>query len=229
MPATRTSTSRGVRAVLLVVVAALLGLGGLGIAAAMGGDDVARVPARAERPVVAPSPTTSAEETPEAATSPADPLADLVVPPVPEHGTTFGVMRVPRWGDYEEPISEGITDQVLDELGLGRFPDSQLPGEEGNFALAGHRTLHSRPLYGIAELQEGDEIFVSTAEGEYRYVVSGHEIVTPDQVRVVGPDPQNPGGPAVGRLLTLVACHPLGSVAERYVVYAELEGFEASA
>ena len=95
--------------------------------------------------------------------------------------------------------------------------------------MAGHRTLHSRPLYGVAELQVGDEIVVTTAEGEYTYAVSGHEIVSPDQVRVVGPDPQNPGGPAVGRLMTLVACHPLGSVAQRYIVYADLQGFEPAA
>ncbi|GAA4287530.1 sortase [Georgenia daeguensis] len=227
MATTRKTPTPGARALLGVGLLAALGLAGVGIAAALGPDDVARVATRAERPAAVsttelPSGARSTEPT-------ADPLAGLLVPAVSEEGETFGTMRVPRWGDYEEPISEGITDQVLDELGLGRFPGSQMPGEEGNFAVAGHRTLHSRPLYGVAELRVGDEIVVTTAEGEYTYAVSGHEIVSPDQVRVVGPDPQNPGGPAVGRLMTLVACHPLGSVAERYIVYAELERFEPAA
>jgi sortase A len=224
--ATTSRTPRpGARALLGVTLIAVLGLAGAGIAAALGPDDVARVAVRAERPAAV-----STAEPPYEAQRSAEPSGDafsgLVVPAVPEEGATFGAMRVPRWGDYEEPIAEGITDAVLDELGLGRFPDSQMPGEEGNFAVAGHRTLHSRPLYGVAELQVGDEIVVTTVEGEYTYTVSGHEIVDPDQVRVVGPDPQNPGGPAVGRLMTLVACHPLGSDAQRYIVYAELQGFE---
>jgi sortase A len=227
MATTRKTPRPGPRALLGVGLVAVVGLAGVGIGAALAPDDVARVAALAERPSV----TTAAPPSPgqRSAEPSGDPLSGLVVPAVAEEGTTFGTMRVPRWGEYEEPLAEGITDQVLDELGLGRFPDSQMPGEEGNFAVAGHRTLHSRPLYGVADLQAGDEIVVTTAEGEYTYAVSGHEIVNPDQVRVVGPDPQNPGGPAVGRLMTLVACHPLGSVAQRYIVYAELRGFEPAA
>src|SRR5690606_38068467 len=141
-------------------------------------------------------------------------------------GQTFATMRVPSWGNEEYPISEGISDHVLDNLGLGRFPTSSMPGAEGNFALAGHRTLHSKPLYRINELEVGDEIIVTTDEGEYTYAVSEYEIVTPDQVRVIEADPHNPGGPAVGQLMTLVACHPLGSTAQRWVTYAELEDFQ---
>jgi len=227
MAATQTPR-RGLRATLGAVVVTVLGLAGVGIATALGPDDVPRVATTVERPAGKVSTSNVPFEAEEHSAEAPDPFADLVIPPVPAEGATFATMRVPRWGDYEEPVSEGITDAVLDDLGLGRFPDSQMPGEEGNFALAGHRTLHSRPLYGVEELQVGDEIVVSTTEGEYTYAVNGHEIVEPDQVRVVGPDPQNPGGPAVGRLLTLVACHPLGSVAQRYVVYAELSAFEAA-
>ncbi|PFG41156.1 sortase A [Georgenia soli] len=226
MPATPTPR-RGPHA-LIGVVAVVLGIAGVGVATAMGPDDVARVPAAVARPAADHARGEVPSGRTERPTESADPFSDVVVPPVPAEGTTFATMRVPRWGDYEEPVSEGITDAVLDELGLGRFPDSQMPGEEGNFALAGHRTLHSRPLYGVEELEVGDEIIVTGAEGEYTYAVTGHEIVEPDQVRVVEPDPQNPGGPAVGRLMTLVACHPLGSVAQRYVVYAELAAFEAA-
>src|SRR5690606_40944897 len=52
--------------------------------------------------------------------------------------------------------------------------------------------LHSKPLYRINELEVGDEIIVTTDEGEYTYAVSEYEIVTPDQVRVIEADPHNP-------------------------------------
>ncbi|MFD1719555.1 sortase [Georgenia deserti] len=203
-------------AVVLVVAA--------GIAAvALRSEPAARTSAQIDRPV-------TTEETPfepqgdaSAQTSESE---DVVVPDEVSEGQTFATMRVPSWGNEEYPISEGISDHVLDNLGLGRFPTSSMPGAEGNFALAGHRTLHSKPLYRINELEVGDEIIVTTDEGEYTYAVSEYEIVTPDQVRVIEADPHNPGGPAVGQLMTLVACHPLGSTAQRWVTYAELEDFQ---
>ncbi|WP_127572222.1 sortase [Georgenia faecalis] len=160
----------------------------------------------------------------------ADPLADIPLPARPTgEGVTFASLRVPRWGaDYDVPVTEGISDHVLDTQGMGRFPWTAMPGEEGNFALAGHRTDGSRPLARIDELILGDELVVTTAEGAYTYAVSGTEIVTPDQVRVVEPNPSTGGPDAVGRLLTLVSCHPWDSSEFRYIVYAELTGFAAA-
>lgn len=159
----------------------------------------------------------------------ADPLDGLVVAEAPEEGTTFATLEVPRWGeDYAEPISEGMSDYVLDTLGMGRFPDAVMPGGVGNFAVFGHRTSHSRPLWSIEELQIGDELIVTTEDGTYTYVMTDFEIVTPYEWRVVSENPHDPDEPAEHQLLTLVACHPLFSSAERYVVYAELASFSAA-
>ncbi|GAA4432139.1 hypothetical protein GCM10023169_37580 [Georgenia halophila] len=203
----------------------MLAAGGGAAAVALQPEAAPRAYAAVDKPVVT-------EDVPykgdDASAEAAESLEDVIVPDEVPEGETFATMRVPSWGDEEYPISEGITDHVLDNLGLGRFPSSEMPGEMGNFAMAGHRTLHSRPLYRINELEVGDEIVVTTDQGKYTYVVSEYEIVTPDQVRVVEEDPHNPEGPAVGRLMTLVACHPLGSTAQRWVTYAELEDFKAA-
>lgn len=183
--------------------------------------------ARAHAVVQSPDPVVVERVAAPAPPAAVDPLADLPVLDTPEEeGLTFASLRVPRWGeDYDMPITEGITDHVLDMIGMGRFPDSEMPGQEGNFAVAGHRTDGSRPLALIDELELGDELHVVTDVGTYTYEVSGTEIVTPDQVRVVEPNPETGGEDAVGRLLTLVACHPWASSAYRYILHAELADF----
>ncbi len=197
------------------------------VTCAPGEEPSARGYAAAERPT--PPATEVGEPTPPPEPDPTDvPLdeAPVIDPPAAE-GVTFASLRVPRWGeDYEMPITEGISDHVLDTIGMGRFPDGELPGEEGNFAVAGHRKDGSRPLARIDELELDDELHVVTELGTYTYAVSGTEIVTPDQVRVVAPNPETGGQDAVGRLLTLVACHPWGSSEFRYIVHAELAAFE---
>ena len=57
----------------------------------------------------------------------------------PGEGERFGVMHVPRWGDdYAMPMAGGTTRPItLDPIGIGHYHETELPGEVGNFALAG--------------------------------------------------------------------------------------------
>ncbi|MDD9207092.1 sortase [Georgenia sp. 10Sc9-8] len=202
----------------------LLGLAGC----ADDADDGAPTEARTSDAVAAPeaeAPAPEADAEPDATAGP-----EIPVPEAPAgEGAAVGSLQVPRWGaDYDMPISEGVSDHVLDTLGMGRFPRAQLPGEEGNFAVSGHRTDGSRPLARIDELELGDELVVSTDVGTYTYVVSDTEIVTPDEIRVVEPNPYDPDAEPVGRLMTLVTCHPWDSSEFRYIVHAELEDFAAA-
>ncbi|MEE6295933.1 sortase [Georgenia wangjunii] len=202
------------------LAAAVLALGACGAA-----DGVSRVSA-----TLAKAPVEQVKVVTPVAWPAVDSLVDVPVADRPaEEGVRVASLRVPRWGeDYEVPITEGITDHILDTMGMGRFPWSEMPGQEGNFALAGHRTDASRPLAQIDTLELGDELLVTTDLGTYTYAVSGTEIVTPDQVRVVEPNPATGGEDPVGRLLTLVSCHPWDSSEFRYIVYAELSAFEAA-
>jgi len=149
-------------------------------------------------------------------------------PPVvaaPGPSETFATMIVPRFGDgWERTVSEGVTRSgTLDELGIGWYPHSALPGELGNFAVAGHRVTFGKPFNQIAELVEGDLIVVRTPEVWYVYRVTEHLVVLPQQVEVVAPVPGEIGAEPTQRYITLTSCHPMFSLRERYVVHGVME------
>ena len=54
------------------------------------------------------------------------------------------------------------------------------------------------------------------------YAVERHEIVRPPTVEVIAPVPDKPGAKPTEAWLTLTACHPKYSAAQRYVVFAKL-------
>jgi sortase A len=151
-------------------------------------------------------------------------------PPVmgtPDFTSTFAVLHVPRWGDdYARPVSEGITRRdVLDPLGIGHYPGTAMPGGEGNFAIAGHRTTYGKPFTDIDLLEVGDAIVVQTYEAWYVYRVTESTIVSPEDVEVVAPVPGEAGSSPDGRYITLTTCHPRYSAAQRWVVHGELESW----
>ena len=140
--------------------------------------------------------------------APGDPIARLTIPAI---GVDFIVL-------------EGVDLKWLKD-GPGHFPQTPLPGQPGNAALAGHRTTYKAPFNRLDELKPGDEITVTTLQGTFTYRVdahdvgagddpSGHFIVKPTQVEILDQD-----GPD---RLTLVACHPKLSARERIVVTAAL-------
>ena len=71
--------------------------------------------------------------------------------------------------------------------------------------IAGHRTTHTHPFLRLPELRSGDRIQL----GKSRYVVRRHTIVRATEVWVLH-----------YKGLVLSACHPAGSSAYRYVVFA---------
>ncbi len=151
--------------------------------------------------------------------------------PHPAEGEVFATMHIPRFGaDYAVPIAGGTSREItLDQIGLGLYEQSKMPGEVGNFSLAGHRTTWGKPLNLIYKLRLNDAIVVKTPEGWYTYRFRTLEYVTPDQVEVLLDVPQVPGAVTGERYLTLTACSPLYSLAERIVGYSVFEGFQPRA
>jgi sortase A len=95
--------------------------------------------------------------------------------------------------------------------------DEVWPGERGRVIVSGHRTTYDAPFLGLDELREGDRIRTETRWGNFNYVVSGKEIVSPNSRDIANPAATN------GRELVLTTCNPRFSAAERLIVYAELE------
>lgn len=153
---------------------------------------------------------------------------DPVVPATQKNATRFAVMYVPRFGaDYARSIAEGVgTGDVLDKGEIGHYPNTQMPGEVGNFALAGHRTTHGAPFNLIATLRVGDKIYIQTADGYYTYDFRGLEYVRPTGIAVIDSVPQNPGATPVDRVLTMTSCNPKLSSAERIIAYAVFDSWQ---
>lgn len=123
----------------------------------------------------------------------------------------LGSVSIPAL-DVEQPVYEGIRLSTFD-IGVGHWPGTAMPGQAGNVVLSGHRTKGVRPFRHLELLKKGDEIFVTSEDGTFVYVVEGYTIVDGD----TGGWIKNQTEVA---MLTLFACHPPGSVKERIVVFA---------
>lgn len=154
-----------------------------------------------------------------------------VIPTPPEDAQWFGQMHIPRFGtDYNMGIFGGTTRaRTLDNLGIGVYTDSKMPGEIGNFSMAGHRTTWGRPFNKVDKLQLNDAIVVETPDGWYTYRFRTLEYVTPSQTEVLFDVPQMPEMQTGERYITLTACSPLYSLAERIVAYGVFESFQPRA
>jgi len=154
-------------------------------------------------------------------------IPEPAVAPEPDEGETIGILYVPRFGaGYLRPIVQGTTPAVLDTLGIGHYQGTAMPGEAGNFAVAGHRQTHGAVLDNIDALVPGDRIYVQTREGYYIYVFRNSQIVLPSRTDVLLPVPTQPGAAPTRSYLTMTTCHPRFGSRERFVAYALLERWQ---
>jgi sortase A len=146
-------------------------------------------------------------------------VAELTTVPF---GEAFAIMRIPRLGaGYARPVLQG-TDHGSLTRGIGHYSGTALPGQLGNFAVAGHRTTYGRPFSDVDLLKKGDVVVVETKASYFVYAVQRHVIVTPDRVEVIAPVPQQNGAQPRQAWMTMTACHPRFSATQRYVVFAQL-------
>lgn len=120
----------------------------------------------------------------------------------------------------DEPlfVVEGVNRQALTR-GPGHYPDTVGPGEDGNFAVAGHRTTYGAPFFSLEELGQGDKILVTDRSGQQHvYEFAARKIVSPGARWVLAEHPLDRGQATV----TLTTCHPRFSAAQRMVVFGEL-------
>jgi sortase A len=138
-----------------------------------------------------------------------------VAQPIPAAGEALARLEIPRMG-LNRIVVEGATAEALAK-GPGHFPETPLPGQLGNAAIAGHRTTHLHPFFDIDKLEPGDEIIATTLNGRYVYQVTGTEVVGPDDYAAVIPTTD-----VTKATLTLVSCTPKYSASNRIVVHSEL-------
>ncbi len=163
----------------------------------------------------------------EGAERPADPGEPVVSAAPAREGQVFGALIVPRFGpEWKRSIASGVdVETVLNSftVGVGHYTETQMPGEVGNFAVAGHRRTYGSAFGDIDQLRLGDKIYVETVDGWYQYTFRGLEYVWPTGVEVLEPVPAAPGVAPTDRVLTMTSCNPRWSTAERIIAYAVYE------
>ncbi len=113
-------------------------------------------------------------------------------------------------------VVEGATPAAL-RAGAGHYPETPLPGEVGNVAIAGHRTTYGKPFNRMDELVPGDKIILTTPIGRHVYEVTERPLVVdPTDWSLIRDYPKK------AHLLTLTSCHPEGSASYRIAVRAKL-------
>jgi sortase A len=135
--------------------------------------------------------------------------------PVVEEGDPIGRIEIPTIG-VDNIVVAGVEKSDL-KNGPGHYPETPMPGQVGNAAIAGHRTTYGQPFFDIDKLEVGDEIVVTTVDGRFVYRVTGQQIVSPSDYQVVATvDPTTAP-------LTLTSCHPKWTARERIVITSELD------
>ena len=143
---------------------------------------------------------------------------DLVV------GEVFAKLYAPRLGkDYVREIAEGTSlDKVLNTVGLGHYQSTQMPGEIGNFAIAGHRAGNGGPLRNIDKFVAGDEVIVETASKRFTYRFLESKVVAPSDLNVIDAQPSELTQKSEsGKYLTLTSCTPIYVNTDRIIAWFE--------
>jgi sortase A len=143
------------------------------------------------------------------------PEAAPIAMPTVEEGDPIARIEMPAIG-VDNIVVAGVEKSDL-KKGPGHYPETPMPGQLGNAAIAGHRTTYGQPFFNVDKLEVGDEIVVTTLDGRYVYRVTGQQIVSPSDYQVVATtDPTT-------ATLTLTSCHPKYTARERIIITSELD------
>ncbi|MGH2768631.1 MAG: sortase [Actinomycetota bacterium] len=130
-----------------------------------------------------------------------------------EVGKPLTRILIPKLG-VDTVVVEGVSAKAL-AAGAGHYQMTPLPGETGNVAIAGHRTMYGKPFAGLDLLGVGDKVELFTPLARHTYEVTRAPFVIDQNDWSVIEASSEP-------LLTLTTCHPKGSSKQRLVVRAGL-------
>ncbi|MCW7941982.1 sortase [Streptomyces hygroscopicus] len=139
-------------------------------------------------------------------------------------GRPFALMYIPRLGfTWNKPVLE---DTAVDTLkkGLGHYAGTAQLGQEGNFAVAGHRRTYGDPFKDFPTLRPGDAVVLTDGTTWFTYRIDkGPYKTVPTDIEVIDPVPRKSGYQDPGRYLTLTTCDPEWGHSHRLIVWAHLD------
>jgi sortase A len=126
---------------------------------------------------------------------------------------TIGIITIPKI-EVNVALSEGIDADVL-KYAVGHFTGTPMPGDKGNFCVAGHRSYTYNQYFNrLDELDIGDLIIVTTTDGEFKYEVYESKVVKPEEISVLDN--------SEGSEITLVTCTPIRVATHRLIVKGKM-------
>ncbi|MDU6175612.1 MAG: class D sortase [Clostridium perfringens] len=103
-----------------------------------------------------------------------------------EEGKGIGILNIPKI-NLEIGIIEGVSYEDIKYV-VGHFPGSPMPGEKGNFSIAGHRISYfGQAFKDIDKLEKEDKVKVTYNGKEYTYEVTDMYEVTPNETEALNP------------------------------------------
>ncbi|MEU1401611.1 class E sortase [Streptomyces sp. NPDC005728] len=140
------------------------------------------------------------------------------------YGRPFAIMYIPRLGfTWNKPVLQGTGTDVL-KKGLAHYAGTARLGQEGNFAVAGHRRTYGDPFKDFPRLRPGDAVVLTDGTTWFTYRIDkGPYKTVPADVEVIDPVPRKSGYTRTGRYLTLTTCDPEWGHSHRLIVWAHLD------
>lgn len=121
---------------------------------------------------------------------------------------------------FMDDVSEEFLQNSL-KNGVGHYPDTAMPGKQGNVFIFGHssyywwdNSAYNSIFANLENIKNGEDIFIYSDGSLYIYRVSNTRIISADDLSVLEQ--------GKGYKLTLMTCTPLGTNLRRFVVEANL-------
>lgn len=130
-------------------------------------------------------------------------------------GEAIGQLKIPKVNLVMSVIENASAANL--NTSLARMISSDLPGQEGNFVITGHRMYQYGSHFNrLDEIEVGDEIFFEDKNHHYRYVVESITFVEASEIWItMGTNRES--------LLTLITCTPIARATHRLIIFASLQ------
>ena len=127
-------------------------------------------------------------------------------------GDEIAIINIPSI-NLNTVVVESIEKQYLNHY-VCHFENSAMPGENGNFSLAGHSSYRYNEVFNeLHKIKLNDEIIIKTLNNEFTYIVKDIFEVNPEDTFVLDQDNEI-------KELTIVTCTNKGK--DRLIVKAQI-------
>lgn len=148
------------------------------------------------------------------ATAPVQPTTAKVTTAKKTSPQAIGILTIDKI-KLKLPIFSGASNANL-KIGVGWMKETASIGQNGNAALAAHRShTYGRFFNRLDELQIDDTFTISVGDQQYKYVVFNKVVVEPTDVSVLKQNKKE-------QVVTLITCTPLITATHRLIIQARL-------